>query len=524
MYIVAASPPTPNGKLHLGHIGGPYLASDVFTRLNRLIGEEVIYISGIDGYLNYVVWQGEKLGLSPEEVVIKYSEEINQCLTGLGIRIDSMHPGNKEKNNFTKQFFTKLINTDAVVVKEYKTLFCQDCNRDLYDSYITGLCPNCVEETKGNICEKCGHPNDPIQLINSHCTIDKKHKVVIKSSKRLVLPLENYRKQIKDFYLNKKECFLRPRVYKLLNELLSKPLPDFPLTYPSNWGNQVEDIPDLAGQIYNSWAEILPGFIYESLNSSNKTIEELWHNRNVKFLEFFGFDNSYFFIMVHLALLFAMGKDHVKYTALISNEFLLLDNKKFSTSRNHAIWATDIIKEYNGDIVRAYLCSISPDNHQSNFSIDNLKNFASYIRENLNKILLDIDQIFASNNYSYDLNDSTVKEELKDKLSRLKVYSSPDNFSLREMAAYMQIYINWATIKVTKLIDMQKEPRLHKIITADAFYILYGLAIIISPIMPTLANNLSTIILKMPLRFKLNLESSQGEIDGSLKEFISKFL
>ncbi|MCM3755016.1 class I tRNA ligase family protein, partial [Bacillus licheniformis] len=51
-------PPTPNGRLHLGHIAGPYLRMDMLCRYLRSQGHHVRVVSAVDGFDSYVLWKG----------------------------------------------------------------------------------------------------------------------------------------------------------------------------------------------------------------------------------------------------------------------------------------------------------------------------------------------------------------------------------------------------------------------------------------------------------------------------------
>lgn len=47
-FLVTSALPYANGPIHLGHLAGAYLPADIYTRHLRLLGENVIHISGSD--------------------------------------------------------------------------------------------------------------------------------------------------------------------------------------------------------------------------------------------------------------------------------------------------------------------------------------------------------------------------------------------------------------------------------------------------------------------------------------------
>ena len=47
-FTITAALPYANGPLHLGHVAGVYLPSDIFARFARLNGDDVLFVCGSD--------------------------------------------------------------------------------------------------------------------------------------------------------------------------------------------------------------------------------------------------------------------------------------------------------------------------------------------------------------------------------------------------------------------------------------------------------------------------------------------
>ena len=80
--------PYANGSLHLGHIAGCYLPADIFARYNRMIGNEVLMVSGSDQHGTPITLRAEQENTTPAKVVEKYHNEFLDCWDRLGISFD----------------------------------------------------------------------------------------------------------------------------------------------------------------------------------------------------------------------------------------------------------------------------------------------------------------------------------------------------------------------------------------------------------------------------------------------------
>jgi len=86
--IVTATPPTPNGDLHLGHISGPYLRADIFTRYLRMKGRPAIYLTGLDDHQSYVATKAASRGEKPDDTASLYGQMIEASWKASNIALD----------------------------------------------------------------------------------------------------------------------------------------------------------------------------------------------------------------------------------------------------------------------------------------------------------------------------------------------------------------------------------------------------------------------------------------------------
>jgi methionyl-tRNA synthetase len=64
-----------------------------------------------------------------------------------------------------------------------------------------------------------------------------------------------------------------------------------------------------------------------------------------------------------------------------SNEYLNMEGKKLSTSRNWAIWAPDLLERFDPDPLRFYLAFIAPESRDTDFT------FEDFVRRNNDELV-----------------------------------------------------------------------------------------------------------------------------------------
>jgi methionyl-tRNA synthetase len=371
--IITATPPTPNGDLHVGHLSGPYLAADVHARFLRSLGREVAYVSSSDDNQTYVVTTARRLGTEPGQLAATQAERIRGTLAKASIAVDAFTIPDRRHVELVQAFFRRLYDNGALTRKKKRVFWCCDHQHYAFESYLRGFCPHCFSATSGAICEACGHPNDATTILDPECSLDPGHVLEQREVEIVVLELERYRDQIRDFYADKWRTW-RPHSIRLVEELLEGDLPDYPITYISNWGIPAP-FPGFEGHVLNAWAEMLPGLMRtaefaESRRSNGQANgEAMWHpHSGNQLIQFLGYDNSFFFALVHLVLALASQGKCILPTSIMTNEFYQLDNFKFSTSKNHAIWAQELLDDRTVDEVRFYLALSNPEYQKANFT------------------------------------------------------------------------------------------------------------------------------------------------------------
>lgn len=434
-YLLTATPPTTNGDLHLGHISGPYLGADIYKRARELSGDEVLYICSTDDNQSYLLTKAFQENRTPKEVVDDYSGRIARSLTLANIKLDAFtSPDTELHRRYVQDFFMDLYNENHINLKEMEHCYCEQCDQYLYEAFIKGKCPNCLSPSGGNFCEECGNPNDPLGLVEAHCTLCGSTPVII-SETIFVFPLEPLREQLTEYY-NENNHKWRPHLRTWYKNLLSEKLIDVPVSNISDWGVRVP-IEGFSSQAINVWFEMLPGH-WATLASVNQESEVRWgrteNSNGVNIIQFFGFDNSFYYAVLHTAMLLVKGYSCAD--TFVINEFYQLDNSKFSTSRKHAIWASDFFQHENSDVVRFFLSLTGPEDHQTNFSLSEFERFKSeFVGSELITFL----------ERGINSNDSFQDEIIDIKIRQLKEHISylynTSEFSPRRAAERLQAFV-----------------------------------------------------------------------------------
>ena len=371
--VIIGPPPTPNGDLHVGHIAGPYMAADVHARYLRATGQPVLYTTGTDDSQTYVVSSAAKLGTTPEALAGKSWREIRETLELMGIGVDGFAPFDDGYRAMTLDFLTRLHEAGKFRLRTVRLPYVEATGEFLMEGLVSGGCPVCLAVSRGGLCESCGHPNNFAELTDPRSTVDPTAEVTHRETQILVLPLEEYREQLTAYH-REKESTWRPHIVQLMRELLARPLPDFPITYPTGWGIPAP-FPETPGQVLNAWAEGMPASMYCTAVAQRAHGEQpaaddvLWRAEHGMRLVFvLGFDNAYFWGLTHLSLLLAHEGRYVVPDAIVSNEFYELENEKFSTSKGHVVWTRDLVREVPRDLVRFHLALTAPEHARTNFS------------------------------------------------------------------------------------------------------------------------------------------------------------
>ena len=371
--LVTSALPYANGPVHIGHLAGVYVPADIYVRYLRLKGKDVLFIGGSDEHGVPVTIRAKKEGCTPQDVVDRYHNIINESFRDFGISFDVYsRTTSKTHHKLASDFFKKLYEDGKFVEMESEQYYDEGEKQFLTDRNIKGECPRChAEDAYGDQCEKCGATLSPDELINPY-NADTGNPLVKRSTKHWYLPLNDYQQWLEQWILGDHKEW-RSNVYGQCKSWLDTGLKPRAVTRDLSWGIPVP-VEGAEGKVLYVWFDAPIGYISNTkelcdANPEKGTWEEWWKSEDTRLVHFIGKDNIVFHCIVFPSMLKAHG-DYVLPDNVPSNEFLNLEGRKISTSKNWAVWLNEYLVDMPGkqDVLRYVLTANAPETKDNDFT------------------------------------------------------------------------------------------------------------------------------------------------------------
>ena len=366
-YLVTSALPYANGPVHIGHLAGVYIPSDIYTRYQRLRGRDVIHVCGSDEHGVPITIKAKKEGITPQQVVDRYHEIIKKAFAGLGIEFDIYSRTSSDMHTVTaSDFFKKLYEEGKFVEQTSEQYYDEEAKMFLADRYITGTCPKCGNERAyGDQCESCGSTLSPDELIEPHSTLSGSVPVK-KATTHWYLPLNDYEQMLREWILEGHKEW-KTNVYGQCKSWLDGGLQPRAVSRDLDWGIPVP-VEGAEGKVLYVWFDAPIGYI-SATKELTPDWEKYWKSDDTKLVHFIGKDNIVFHCIVFPSMLKAHG-EYILPENVPSNEFLNLEGDKISTSRNWAVWLHEYLEDMPGkeDVLRYVLCANAPETKDNDFT------------------------------------------------------------------------------------------------------------------------------------------------------------
>ncbi len=520
-YTVTAALPYVNGYKHIGHLAGAYLPADIYVRMLRSRGEDVVFICGSDELGTAITMQAHKENMTPQELVNKYHEISKDSFEKLGISFDIYHRTTAPIHFETAQeFFLNLYNKGLFEEKITDQYFDASIQQFLADRYIKGTCPSCGSENAyGDQCEQCGKSLDPTDLINP-ISVTTGQKPVLKKTKNLYLALDKYEPFLKKWLLEGKKGKWKPNTYGQSKSWIDAGLHPRSMTRDGKWGVPVP-LDEYKENILYVWFDAPIGYISATKQwaiDNKKSWEPYWKDKDTKLVHFVGKDNIVFHCII-FPIMLEMHGEYILPEDVPANEFLNLEGQKMSTSRNWSLEMYEYLQDFPNNIDELRYCLIAnmPENKDSDFS---WKDFQTKNNSELvNNAGNFINRVFVLLHKYYNGVVPQAKGcselELFVKNQREKITAAIENYKFREaLFEVMQV-----TDRGNKLLT-EKEPwKLYKtdpeataIVLYDCLQLIANWTLLIEPFLP----NTSKLMLEK-LNIKEDLNWSQISRQDLLK-------
>jgi methionyl-tRNA synthetase len=393
-YLVTSALPYANGPLHIGHLAGAYLSADVYVRYLRLMGKDVVWVCGSDEHGAAITIRAMKEGLTPREIIDKYDAMFRSSFEGMGINFDIFHRTSEPLHYETSQdFFRQLHKNGEFEVIENEQYFDEEKQQFLADRFIIGTCPNCANpDAYGDQCEKCGSALSPNDLKDPIRSTLSNSNPVKKATKHWFLKLDKYEGWLRRWITEGElENELDPEIVAKTHNpadwknhvmgqcksWLDGGLQPRAMTRDLDWGIPVPPEIDETGtkKLY-VWLDAPIGYISATkqwaIDKGQPDLwKDYWQKDDTALIHFIGKDNIVFHCLIFPALL----REHGGYVLPVNvpaNQFMNLEGRKISTSKNWAVWVHEYLedKDFVGkqDILRYNMIKNMPELQDSEFT------------------------------------------------------------------------------------------------------------------------------------------------------------
>ena len=514
-YTVTSALLYANGPIHIGHIAGAYLPADIYVRYLKGKGHDVAFICGSDEHGAAITLQAKKEGISPQKIIDKYHSINKKTFADFGIDFSIYHRTSEKLHHDTAQDFFKTLEKKNVFTKKTTEQFYDDKNKQfLADRYISGECPKCGGAgAYGDQCEKCGSTLSPEELINPKSTLSG-NTPIKKETSHWYLPMQNHEKWLKE-WIEKGELdgknhhdskAWKSQVLGQCKSWIDGGLQERAMTRDLDWGVKVP-LKDTEGKVLYVWLDAPIGYISATKQwaaDNGKNWEDYWKKEETELVHFIGKDNIVFHCIIFPIILKSHG-DYILPTNVPANEFLNLEGKKLSTSRNWAIWLHEYLEDFKGqeDTLRYALCATAPEGKDTDFTwadfqARNNNELVAIFGNFINRVVV-LTHKYWEGNVPRPNNLDNYDKEVLEKLGEFpnKIGDSIEKFRFREALAEL---MNLARLGNKYLADTEPwklkttdEKRTETILNI-AIQIAASLAILSEPFLPFSSEKLKTIL------------------------------
>lgn len=372
--VIGGAWPYANNFLHLGHIAG-LISGDVLARYHRLIGDNVVYVSGTDCHGTPITQRAKKENKSPLEIAMYYHEQDKKTMEALNFSYDLYTNTDTDYHKkYAVAIFQKMYDNGYIYEKIEPQAYCENCEKFLSDREIEIVCPKCGTTTKADQCDSCGHVPS-VEDLNGGICLSCGSQTILKDNKNLYFALSKFQKQIEE-HTKKVNKVWRTNAKNETDKYLKQGLVDRAVTRDLDWGVDIP-LPGYEKKKMYVWIEAVLGYITATMRwceENHQNWEEYWkEGNNNKIYMVHGKDNIVFHSIILNALLLATQDHYHLVDTIVSTEYLNINDEKISKSKGNGIPAIEFAEKYNVDALRFYIINNGPEKRDTNFSEENFR-------------------------------------------------------------------------------------------------------------------------------------------------------
>lgn len=379
--------PYANAHIHIGGFAGVYLPADIVARFHRLVGDEVLMISGSDAHGTPILVAAEEQGSTPLAIFERFHAENKAVLEKLGISFDLFtHTHTTVHERTVQELFLALLENGYISRRTDQNPYCPQHRRFLPDRYVVGTCPHCGSPTaRGDECDRCGRVLEARQLGEPKCRLCG-HAAEFRPSEHFFLLLDKLSPSLERYLSDK--AHWRDSVVGTTRNFLTVGLHPTPITRDLDWGVPIPLEGYGAKRMY-VWFDALIGYLSGSREWAIRTGHpEAWRPfwdpaQPARSYYFLGKDNIFFHTVIWPSILLGHGHLRLPYD-VPANEWMQIEGRKISKSRPDDVGAflPALASKYPADVIRFYAALLAPENHDTEYDPDELRQQADEVLAN----------------------------------------------------------------------------------------------------------------------------------------------
>lgn len=441
-YLITSALPYVNNVLHIGHLIGCLLPSDVYARFCRARGRDVLYIGGADEHGTPSEVGALKENMSVEDYVDKYRAKHIQAVHDFNLSFDLYgRTHTKLHEKLIHELFNRLDSLGMIIEKSSLQPYSINEKKFLADRYVIGTCPKCgYDHAYGNECDKCGTSLDPDELINPHSAIDASSPVEMRETKHLYFKLSAVQDKLRA-WINSRVGWPKTAI-TIANKWLDEGLHDNPITRDLKWGIPVNK-PGFEDKVFYVWFDAPWGYVSIS-QAATDDWASWWKNPDCHYTQFMAKDNVSFHSVFFPSQELALDDGWKTVDVLKGQNFMNFNGAKISKTSGNGIFLDTALDIAPSDCWRYALLASAPETDDTDFTIER---FADIVNKDLNGLLGNfVSRVCKLTDKNFGLNvpksngiDKNLEQEINEKLNELTNNLDACEFR-KSIAALREIY------------------------------------------------------------------------------------
>lgn len=376
--LIGVAWPYANGEQHIGHIAGAYLPPDIFARYKRLVGRNVLMVSGSDTHGTPITVRADEEGTTPDKIVERFHPRFIESYLRLGITFDLFtHTDTQNHWDVTHELFLRHLEKGIIYRDKQKQVYDPKADKFLPDRYVEGTCPRCgADGARGDQCDNCGATYDAVELINPRSKVTGNDKLEIRESEHFFFDLGKVNEPLLEWVAQGKEHW-RPHVLNWTKGTLEeRQLRGRSITRDMAWGITIP-VPGYESKRIYVWYDAVIGYFaasreWAALTGNGEAWKQWWLESeapDARSYYFIGKDNIPFHTIIWPGMLQSYGGLNLPYD-VPANEYLNIKGAKFSKSKGRIIGINDVLERYQPDAWRYVLTAMAPETGDVDFTWD----------------------------------------------------------------------------------------------------------------------------------------------------------